>query len=362
MKEKLIILILFLQLSYFGISQIATKYSNEFLSIGVGGRALSMGNSTIATVNDATAVYWNPAALVELENRFNIVLMHSEYFASIAKYDFIGINYKIDTKSAIALSMIRFGVDDIPNTLNLFDSDGNIHYDRISSFSTGDYAFIASYSRKLSIEGLSIGGNIKIIHRKAGNFASAWGFGIDLAAKYYYKNWKFAANIKDITSTFNAWNFNKELLKETFDATGNKIPENGLEITLPKILLGFAHDFKIKNQFYISPEICFPITTDGKRNTLIKTNFISIDPAVGIEFSYKKIIFVRTGINNFQSISDFDEKKHFSCEPNLGVGLKYKWFTLDYALTNIGSQGVSLYSNVFSLSIAFDAQKKVKSI
>lgn len=349
-------------LSFIGKTQIATKYSNEFLSIGVGARALAMGNSTVATVSDATAVYWNPAALVGIENRFNIVLMHSEYFAGMAKYDFMSINYKIDSKSAVSLSMIRFGVDDIPNTLDLFDSDGNIHYDRISSFSTGDYAFLGSYSRNILVEGLSVGGNVKVIHRKAGDFASAWGFGIDIGAKYLYKNWKFAANFKDITSTFNAWNFNKESLQETFEATGNVVPENGLEITLPKLLLGVNYEFNIKNIFYISPELCLPITTDGKRNALIKTNVISIDPAFGLELSYRKTIFVRAGVNNFQSIPDFDNKKHISCEPSIGVGLRYKWFTLDYALTNIGNQGVSLYSNVFSLSISFDAKKKAVTL
>ena len=41
----------------------AQKYSNEFLSIGVGAKNFSMGNAVVASVNDVTAGYWNPAGL-----------------------------------------------------------------------------------------------------------------------------------------------------------------------------------------------------------------------------------------------------------------------------------------------------------
>lgn len=337
-------------------AQIAPKYSNEFLSIGVGARSLALGASTISSSKDVTSVYWNPAALAEIEKSFDIALMHSEYFAGIAKYDFIGINYKIDSKSAVALSMIRFGVDDIPNTLNLFDDDGNIHYDRISSFSVGDYAFIGSYSRKVFVEGFSIGANVKLIRRKAGDFAGAWGFGFDVAAKYNYKNWKFGINVKDITSTFNAWKFEQSKLKDVFEATGNVVPQNGLELTLPQILLGTGYLFNIKNKVTIQPEIALQITTDGKRNVPIKTNVISIAPSAGLEVAYVDLIFVRFGVCNFQSLIDIDNEKHTSWQPNIGIGLKYKWVSLDYAFTNIGNQAV-LYSHVISLGISFDYKK-----
>ena len=63
------------------------KYSNEFLAIGVGGRSLGMSNSSVASINDVTSGYWNPAGLLGIKNDMQVGLMHSEYFAGIAKYD-----------------------------------------------------------------------------------------------------------------------------------------------------------------------------------------------------------------------------------------------------------------------------------
>src|SRR6187402_463719 len=93
----------------------APKYSNEFLNIGVGARALGMSNVQAASVNDVTAAYWNPAGLLNMKSKHEVALMHSEYFAGIAKYDYGAFATHIDSQSVIALSIIRFGVDDIPD-------------------------------------------------------------------------------------------------------------------------------------------------------------------------------------------------------------------------------------------------------
>ncbi|MDD2634635.1 MAG: PorV/PorQ family protein [Bacteroidales bacterium] len=353
LKTKVIIIIIFAANSLF--AQVAPKYSNEFLAIGVGGRALGMGNSVVASVNDISSVYWNPAGLTKLEKQIEIGAMHSEYFAGIAKFDFIGASYKIDKQSAVGLSMIRFGVDDIPNTLDLIDSDGNIRYDRISSFSVADYAFLFSYARILPIDGLSVGGNVKLIRRNAGDFANAWGFGFDIAAMYDIKNWHFGANLRDATSTFNAWRFSQDLLRDVFEATGNEVPENGLELTLPRLILGAGYNFNISEKFNLYTEIGLNTTSDGKRNTLLKTNLVSVDPSMGIEIGYSDIVFARAGVNNFQQIPEFDGTNDFSWQPNIGIGIKYFGFRLDYALTDIGNQSIALYSHIFSLSYNFNA-------
>ena len=111
------------------------KYSNEFLSIGVSARALAMSNSTVAIVDDVTSGYWNPAGLSLVSSDIQVSLMHAEYFAGIAKYDYGSFTTKIDQSGALGFSIIRFAVDDIPDTSELIDAEGNINWDRIKSFS-----------------------------------------------------------------------------------------------------------------------------------------------------------------------------------------------------------------------------------
>jgi hypothetical protein len=329
------------------------KYSNEFLSIGVGARALSMSNAQVSTVGDATSGYWNPAGLLGIRSNIQLALMHSEYFAGIAKFDYGSIAAPIDNTSAIGATFIRFGVDDIPDTTDLLDADGNVNYDRIKSFSAADYAFLFSYARRNSnIEGLRYGANAKIIYRNVGEFAKAWGFGLDAGAQYDYNKWSFGVMAKDVTSTFNAWSFNVDKLRDVFQRTGNELPESSLELTLPKLIAGatYRHSFSEKISTLASCDLDF--TFDGKRNVLVKSSFASIDPHIGLELGYSGIVFLRGGLGNIQTLKGFDGKSYKTFQPNIGAGIRLKRLEIDYALTNIGSvaDGVP-YSNVISLKL-----------
>lgn len=335
--------------------QKAPKYSNEFLSIGVGARALGMGNSVVSSTNDIYATYWNPAALLETRYDIEAGYMHSEYFAGIAKYDYGAASYRVDDKQVIGLSLIRFGVDNIPNTLELIDAEGNILYDRVKRFSVADYAFLFSYARDLGIKGLNVGANVKVIRRITGEFANAWGFGIDAAATYEHKGWKFAAIARDVTSTFNAWSFEQDQLRETFEMTGNEVPENSLELTLPKIVVGVSKSYTIKEKFGILAEANFDLTTDGKRNVLLKTDFISIDPHLGLEIDYQKLFYVRGGFINLQKeLKDDNDKEKYTLQPTIGAGLRIKQLSIDYAFTNLGGVSQIPYSHIVSLSYGFN--------
>ncbi len=198
------ILLLILTFATSGLCQLSKpKYANEFLAIGVGARGLAMGNAVTSSTFDASATYWNPANLANIKNDHNLSLQHAEYFAGIAAYDYIGYATRVDEKGVMGVSFIRFGVDDIPDTRFLYDANGAINYDNIRFFSAADYAFQFSYARPLSIlEGLNFGANAKVIHRSVGQFANAWGFGLDAALAYQLKRFNFAVVGKDIFGTF----------------------------------------------------------------------------------------------------------------------------------------------------------------
>jgi hypothetical protein len=351
LNNKHFFLILFISITTNGISQSARKYSNEFMNIGVDAAALAMSGAVSATSNDVNSGYWNPAGLVQLEDNA-LALMHSSYFANIANYNYIAFAMPLDDRSAVGISLIRFGVDDILDTTKLIDQQGNINYDRINLFSAVDYGVTFSYARKLPIPGLNYGVNAKIIRRIIGDFASSWGFGLDVGIQFETKQWKFGLMARDITTTFNSWAFDDDRLQDIQNAIPGQNQEEpeASELTLPKLQFGVAKSFIFDYDYSLKAEFDL-IMRFEQNNDLISTSFVSINPALGFEFGYIDLVYLRGGVGNFQNELQFDNTKKLSFQPNLGVGFKYKGIAIDYAITDIGDQSVALYSNVFSLKI-----------
>lgn len=330
------------------------KYSNEFLNIGVGARTMGMGGAGIALVDDVTAGYWNPSALLGIESDYDISIMHSEYFAGLAKFDYGSLARRIDTESVAALSFIRLGVDDIPNTLELIDADGNFLYDRIKTFSAADMALIFSYARKMPVEGLTVGGNAKVIYRRTGEFANAWGFGFDASATWIRNDWRFAAMARDITTSFNAWRIQTDKLEEIFALTGNVIPDNSLEITMPRLIFGAARSFQVNDNIIASLDLDLHFALDGKRPVLLSLGYTGIDPYLGTEWIYKKWLSLRLGVGQFQWVPGMEGKNELSLQPAMGLGISFKNLQINYALTDLGDYAISQYSNIVSLRFSFN--------
>lgn len=343
------------------------KYSNEFLNIGAGARGLAMGGAQTAVVEDGTAGYWNPAGLVNVQGSTQVNLMHSEYFAGIGKYDFANVTVPTNNeKRVLGITALRFAVDDIANTLFLVNPDGSLDYNNIKTFSSADYAFLLSYAQSLKkTEDMSVnfGANAKVIYRNVGKFAQAWGFGLDAGLQVYKDNWRFGVVAKDVTSTFNTWTFNfTEKEKEVLYLTKNDIPVKSTELTSPRLTLGASRLFNIGNTSTLLAETDFDVTFDGKRNTLVSSDPVSVDPKLGLEYGYKNILFVRGGINNFQQgLADGDtlnQKRVWIYQPSVGVGFRIKSVMIDYAFANLANQSNPLFTHVFSLKLDIDKRKK----
>ncbi|HVY73943.1 MAG TPA: PorV/PorQ family protein [Puia sp.] len=360
---------LFLLCSCPALCQFA-KYSNEFLNIGAGARGMSMGNAQVASVTDGTSGYWNPAALADIRTSPQVNLMHAEYFAGIGKYDFANLVLPLkDNKRTLGLTLLRFAVDDIPNTVFLVQPDGSIDFSNITTFSSADYAFLISLAQQvdwIKNTKINFGVNAKIIHRQAGDFTHAWGFGFDAAMQVVGNRWKLGIVAKDVTTTFNAWSYNiSQEWREVFYATQNDIPSNSIELTAPQLIPGFSYNFPINRKISLLAEADFDITFDGRRNTVISANTISIDPKAGLELSYNNAFFVRAGINNFQQALDdrdtLNRKKVWIYQPSIGAGFRIGDVQIDYAFTNLANQSNPLYTHVFSLRVDLvDSKKKAK--
>ena len=258
----------------------------------------------------------------------------------------------LDDRSAVAISIIRFGVDDILNTTQLIDDQGNIDYSRISLFSTADYGVTFSYARALQLDGLNIGVNAKVIRRIIGDFASSWGFGLDVGLQFNKNDWQFGLMARDITTTFNAWAIDEDKFAEiqgAIEGQNQELPET-TEITIPKLNLGMSRKFIFHYDYALLTEIDLNFRF-AETNDLVSTSFTNFTPALGLEFGYLDMIFIRAGMGNFQNITQLDGNEAIGFQPNIGVGFKYKGIQIDYALTDLGDQSAALYSNIFSVTL-----------
>jgi hypothetical protein len=343
------------------------KYSNEFLNIGAGARGLAMGGAQVASVADGTAGYWNPAGLARVRDMPLLHLMHADYFAGIGKYDYASMALPTTQPGrTLGLSLLRFAIDDIPNTLYLVEPDGTINYNNIRSFSSADYAMLLSYARETGRpEGLRLryGINAKVIHRSVGSFAKAWGFGLDAGLQLEWGSWQAGAVLRDLTTTFNAWRFSfTEREREVLYLTRNDIPVRSTELTAPRLILGLCRTWGAGDRFTFSPELGVDMTFDGPRNVPLRAGPLSLDPRIGLEAGYRRTLFFRAGIANFQqALRDGDTlqlDKVWIYQPSLGVGFRMRQVVVDYAFTNLANQSNPLYTHVFSLRIGLGGRRK----
>ncbi len=352
--KKLFLAVLLIS-GVFSEAQIVRKYSNEFLNIGAGARGLAMGGAVVTNQNDVYSPMWNPAGLIGVDRDWQGAAMHAEYFESIAKYDYIAFAKPLDNQGGVfAISVVRLGVDNILNTTQLIDPEGNIDYDKITSFSQSDYAALISYAfHPGGNQKLDVGVNAKLVYRNVGKFASGYGFGFDLGAIYHSDNgWNYGAVMKDVTTTVNFWTVNqKELSAVVNGEEFNPAPKDKMELTMPKLNLGMSRNFEINRDLELMPEAGINVDF-AKTAALISTDFASITPYAGAELKFQDMIFVRVGLNRFQNITDIENlKRKVSFQPSAGIGIKYQGLTLDYAITNSGIGGSNFYSNFFSLKL-----------
>ncbi|RZM09083.1 MAG: hypothetical protein EOO88_49300, partial [Pedobacter sp.] len=180
--------------------------------------------------------------------------------------------------------------------------------------------------------------------------------------------WRFGLVGRDITTTFNSWSFSfTEREKEALYLTNNEIPVKSTEMTAPRLVLGVGREFKLGEKSSLLAETNLDFTFDGRRNTVVSADPVSIDPKIGLEANISNIFFLRAGLNNFQkALSDGDtlnQKKVWIYQPSAGVGFKIQNVTIDYAFTNLANQSNPLYTHVFSLRldmVSSDKNKKKK--
>ncbi len=152
---------------------------SDFLNLGVGARALGMAGAYSSIAEGASAVYWNPAGLVQI-SKLSASFMRADYVADI-NYQYAAYAHRLGPSSVVAGSILMTDIGRIDRT----DMDNT----KLGTFSPKDEAYTISYSRAIlelsdRERDVSMGVSAKYIKSRIVN--SATGAGVDLGVMTYY--------------------------------------------------------------------------------------------------------------------------------------------------------------------------------
>lgn len=318
---------LLFSLTQLNAQTVIAKYAGEFMAIGVGGRALGMGGAFTAFANDVTSGYYNPAGLAHL-NYPQISLMHAEQFGDLVNYDYGAVAIPFGTDMSFGLSVMRLGVDGIPDTRSaLYDANGDgitdirddrLDYGAITEFSNQDWAFYLTFAKRHS-EDFYWGANIKVIRRNIAEF-TANGIGFDIGALYTpMENLWLGANLQDATTTLVSW------------STGRN------ELVSPTLKLGAAYGLDIL-WGRLTPAVDFDIRFENRQfASYFNIGPVSFDTHTGFEYNYGNLVFIRAGYNDVKQFT-------------VGAGVKLPKLNLDYSFARFSSSEIERLPDTHRIS------------
>jgi hypothetical protein len=311
------------------------KYAGEFMAIGVGGRALGMGGAFVALANDVTAGYWNPAGLAQLTYP-QVALMHAEQFGGLINHDYGAVAIPFGVSASLGVSVVRVGVDDIPDTRNAgVDVNGNLTYDlsqfsrtdpnRVTYFNAADWAFYLTYAKKHS-EQFSYGANLKFIRRDLGDHG-ATGVGFDIGLWYSpLENLVLGANVQDVTTTLLAWD------------TGRN------ELVSPTLKVGSAYFIDALGG-RLAPAVDCDLRFENRRSaSMAHVGPVSLDLHLGGEFQFKQLVALRIGYSDVKQLT-------------LGAGLRLPRLTIDYSFAKFDATDQLGNTHRISLMVTFEGDR-----
>jgi hypothetical protein len=305
------------------------KYAGEFLALGVGARPLGLGGAYVALANDVSAGYWNPAGLARIDYP-ELMLMHAEHFGSLVNHDYGAVAFPVGAATSLGISLIRLGVDDIPDTRNAgVDANGNVTFDpnqfsrvdpsRVSYFSSADWALYFTYARRHSAD-LSYGANLKLIRRALGD-NNATGVGFDVGVQYSpLDRLMLGANLQDITTTLVAWNSGRN------------------DLISPTLKTGAAYTFDaLAGRF--TPVMDLDIMFENRQSaSTFNMGPVSVDVQGGLEYAFKDLIAVRVGYSDVKQLT-------------LGAGLSLPKLIVDYSFAKFDA--TDQLGNTHRISVKF---------
>ena len=327
-------------------AQEVVKYGADFLASGVGGRALGMGGAYVAHADDVTAGYWNVAGLDAVVQP-QAAYMHAERFGGAVSFDYAAVAYPLTSRSTLAVSLVRSAVDDIANTLDAYDPvRQQLNPDNITLFSAADNALYVSYARGLG-DRLAVGASAKVIRRSVGDFASAWGYSLDLGAQMDLGRVRVGATLQDAFGMVQSWSVDAERFAEVEEESR---PVGLTEIVLPVARLGASTRLPLSADIGLTLATDLDLAFDGQKANVIDAGPVSLRPRLGGELSYRDLVAFRAGISDVATGESFGTQ----LTPTVGAGVRLGGLDVDYSFGDFGGLASELgYSHRVSLAYRF---------
>ncbi|MCU7492420.1 MAG: UPF0164 family protein [Ignavibacteria bacterium] len=279
----------------------------QFLKVGVGGRAASMGDAFVAVANDVSALYWNPAGLIQAPAD-QVMFSHNEWLVDL-KHDFIGGVYHFSSNDAVGVALTSLHTKEMDVTTETQPFGTGEH------FTFGDVAFAVSYSRKMT-EQFSFGGTVRYVEETLDKLKMR-GVMIDLGTYYYtgLGSSRFAVTVSNFGNNMAPdgevvlWGGRKESQWQSFSP--------------PTIFrIGFAFEPYQSEDQMVTTSIQLNHPNDNSENV-----------STGIEYKWKNIFFVRGGYK-------FNvEEQNYSLGAGVRMPLRVADVTFDYAFSNFTRLG-----------------------
>lgn len=288
-----------------GTTKVGTT-SAQFLKIGAGARAISMGGAYSAIGNDIYSIYWNPAGLALSNHNSEIVFNHANWLADMS-YDFAAASLNLGSAGNVGISYTTFGVPE-EKVRTFANPEGDGRYWDATSMAIG-----VTYSKNLT-DRFSVGINGKYIRESIWN-SSASSFAFDVGTLY-------RTPFNDLIISAAIFNFGSAMQLDGRDLQFNQDPNNNIDTGPNNIPSSYDTD-----AFALPMMFRFGLAMD-----IIETRFIRFSAAVdavhpndnseyvnaGGEFAFDELLFLRAGYRQlFMNNSEGGL--------TLGAGLKYRF-------------------------------------
>jgi len=298
----------------------------QFLKLGVGARGVAMGESFVAVANDASALHWNPAGLVQFQSD-QAIASHTEYVVDI-KHDFFGFVYHLSDQDAVGASFSSLHMKDMEITTET-QPFGTGRY-----FSFGDVAVGLTYSKRMTDQ-FSFGATIRYVEETL-DVLKMRSVMVDLGTFYWtgLGSTRFAVVISNFGSDVKP--------KGSVDQLSGAEVSDFQSFSLPTVFkLGVAMEAYEAEDQKLTASIQLNHPNDNSEHFRL-----------GLEYSYQNMFFLRGGLKRtigqplFAADATSEEDLAFGAGVMVPVG--FSTVSADYAFASFNRLG-----SVHRISIGF---------